>query len=366
MTKYFLARQQFSVLYLALEQAGYQVIGPMVKDGAIVFSELTSFDQLPSGWHEQASPGSYQLNKTDSPRNFAWNTGPQGIKPWLFKPEQTLWQAEHTNDGLCFRSPSLDAQPLAFIGLRGCDLAALKIQDQHFIKGTFPNPYYQAQRQQLLIIAVNCVRSADTCFCVSTGDGPEATAGFDILLDELEDGYLVSAASEKGNSILQQLPLTSSTPAQQSSAKQQVQDAKQQQRTMPDEQQLLKLVDKLDHPQWQDIAERCLACGNCTLVCPTCFCSKQESISDLKGEQAKQVQQWDSCFSHQHSYIVGKTIRPEISQRYRQWLVHKLATWQQQFDRSGCVGCGRCISWCPVGIDLVEEAKTLLGPAPHD
>ncbi|MCX4029659.1 4Fe-4S dicluster domain-containing protein [Endozoicomonas sp. SM1973] len=360
MDKGFLPRQQFPELYQALRKAGYEVIGPTVKDGAIVFSPLAGFEQLPLGWQEQVSPGRYQLEQTAGQRCFYWNTGPQALKPWLFKPEQHLWQAEQTTEGLCFRQTPEQAQPRAFIGLRGCDLAALKIHDQHFLNGLFPDPYYQTQRQQLFIIAVNCARSASTCFCVSTGDGPAATFGFDILLDELETGFLVASGSDQGEVIVQQLPLAKAKTKQLSEAKQQLQAATYQQRTMPDEQQLLKLVNRLDHPQWQDVAERCLACGNCTLVCPTCFCSKQESHSDVKGQQAEQVRLWDSCFSEQHSYIVGKVFRPEISQRYRQWLTHKLATWQQQFERSGCVGCGRCISWCPVGIDLVEEAQALL------
>ncbi|MBU2712305.1 4Fe-4S dicluster domain-containing protein [Zooshikella harenae] len=367
MIKHFLARQHLDQLFSVLSNAGYQVVGPTVKDNAIVFTELSHVEQLPWGRQEIAKPGHYQLTDTSTNRCFAWNTGPQGLKPWLFKPEQPLWQAEQTEQGLCFRQASIEAHPIAVIGLRGCDLAALKLQDQHFLQGPYPDPYYQAQREQLFIIAVNCAQSAETCFCVSTGDGPEATHSFDLVLDELEEGYLMGCGSEQGQAIFQQLTLGPQVSKDQlHTAQKQLADASQQQRQMPDEDSLLKLTENLEHPQWQDVADRCLACGNCTLVCPTCFCSKQESTSDIKLQQAEQVRLWDSCFSEQHGYIAGKLFRPEIRHRYRQWLLHKLANWQQQYGRSGCVGCGRCISWCPVGIDLVAEAQILVKGTPHE
>jgi sulfhydrogenase subunit beta (sulfur reductase) len=365
-SKRFLESRDLQRLHQALVQAGYEVIGPQVKDDAILFAPLNSVDQLPWGWQEQANAGSYRLQHTAGRRAFAWNTGPQGLKPWLFQPRQSLWRAENTEDGLRFRAVEPEPRQLAFIGLRGCDLAALKIQDQHFLEGPHADPFYRAQREQLLIVAVNCGRSAHTCFCVSTGDGPEARFGFDLLLDELDDGYLLQTGSELGVAIAAQLPLKKTGGKQVTEAKALLAGARQQQRVMPDEAELAQLVDRLDHPRWQQVADRCLACGNCTLVCPTCFCSKQDTEGDIRNQQAEQVQLWDSCFSEQHSHITGKVVRSEIRHRYRQWLVHKLATWQQQFGRSGCVGCGRCIAWCPVAIDLVEEAQALLEDTPQE
>ncbi|MDP5291387.1 4Fe-4S dicluster domain-containing protein [Oceanimonas sp. CHS3-5] len=360
MSRRFLPRRHLNRLHQALVQAGYEVIGPRVKDDTIVFAPLEQVDDLPWGWQEQADAGRYRLQHTAGRRAFAWNTGPQGLKPWLFQPEQVLWRAEHTETGLNFRAVEPSPERLAFIGLRGCDLAALKIQDQHFLDGPYADPFYRAQREQLFMVAVNCGRSADTCFCVSTGDGPEARFGFDLLLDELDDGYLLQTGSAEGDAIAAHLPLNKASVQQLNEAKTALAGARRQQRTMPATAELAQLVDRLDHPRWQQVAERCLACGNCTSVCPTCFCSKQDSEGDIRNRQAEQVQRWDSCFSEQHSYITGKVVRHKIQHRYRQWLVHKLATWQQQFGRSGCVGCGRCIAWCPVAIDLVEEAHALL------
>jgi sulfhydrogenase subunit beta (sulfur reductase) len=117
-----------------------------------------------------------------------------------------------------------------------------------------------------------------------------------------------------------------------------------------------------DHPRWDDVARRCLNCANCTLVCPTCFCTTVEDTTDLSGQHAERWRLWDSCFTLGFSYIHGGSVRSSAKSRYRQWLTHKLSNWHDQFDTPGCVGCGRCISWCPAGIDLTEEARALASP----
>lgn len=366
MTKAFLPRDSFGALYHALTDEGYEVIGPVVRQGAIVFDSIQGMADLPWGVREESRPGEYRLVADEQQRCFSWNTGPQAFKPWLFKPEQTVWKAQPTNEGFRFTQTEPEASPLAFIGVRSCDIAALYLQDKHFVHGPYADPWYTAQRRQMCIVAVNCSQSAETCFCVSTGDGPEASFGYDVLLDELDDGYLIEANSERGSRILARLSLQKTTDKQHRQASEQVREAARQTRVMPQADDLLALTDHLDDAQWVQIAERCLACGNCTSVCPTCFCSKQESTQLVDSGSAQQVRYWDSCFSQQHSHIAGKNIRNEISQRYRQWVLHKLATWQAQYDRSGCVGCGRCISWCPVAIDLVSEVNTMLKDEQHE
>ena len=361
MDKHFLPRTDLHLLLRALTEEGYEVIGPQVRDGAVVFDPLKSVDALPRGQKEQVSAGSYRLETIKSERCFAWNTGPQLLKPWLFKSEQTLWLGEQSGDEIRFKQVAPNPRPLAFIGLRACDIAALYLQDKHFMYGQFADPWYSEQRHQLCLVAVNCSDSADTCFCVSTGDGPEVTFGFDLLLDELDEGYLIQSKSEKGNKVIEHLPMLQAGDNHLQQAKKQLEQAAQQQKKMPSAQQLHQLLNHLNDQKWQAIAERCLACGNCTSVCPTCFCSKQESQAGEESGQHAQVRYWDSCFSEKHGYIAGKNIRGEISQRYRQWMIHKLATWQDQYGRSGCVGCGRCISWCPAAIDLVDEVNAMLG-----
>ncbi|HVY60425.1 MAG TPA: 4Fe-4S dicluster domain-containing protein, partial [Planctomycetota bacterium] len=120
-----------------------------------------------------------------------------------------------------------------------------------------------------------------------------------------------------------------------------------------------------EHPRWDAVAARCLGCGGCTLSCPTCFCTTTEDSSDLAGATAERTRRWDSCFTPGFSYVHGGPVRASLRARYRQWLTHKLSSWHEQFGSSGCTGCGRCITWCPAGIDMREEAAAVArGAAP--
>ena len=119
------------------------------------------------------------------------------------------------------------------------------------------------------------------------------------------------------------------------------------------------LMWNLEHPRWDEVASRCLSCTNCTLVCPTCFCSSVQEVADLSGDHVDRERQWASCFSLDHARMHGHSVRSSTASRYRQWLTHKFASWIDQFGTSGCTGCGRCITWCPVGIDLTEEVAAI-------
>ncbi len=360
----FLPYKRMQSLLDVLHSSGYLCVGPQVKDEAIVYEALESSEQLPWGYQAQQKPGAYRLTRSNNTLAFEWSNGPQGIKPYLFKPRETVWRAERDKSGaLSFVPHQAEEKAIAFLGARACDIAALFLQDKVFIEGEYSDPRYQKRREALFILAVNCSVSSENCFCVSAGTGPEVTHHYDLLLTEIEEGFVIKPGTPKGEVCLKKLSLKAASSKQKNLAKSKPkQAAAMQSKRLPyDNQKKLSetLLAQLDHKQWEDIAERCLSCGNCTSVCPTCFCHSESDKPDLINHTTEHQREWDSCFTAGHSYIAGKTIREDTAKRYRQWLTHKVGTWFDQFGESGCVGCGRCMTWCPVGIDITEELAVI-------
>lgn len=361
----FLPVPQLETLMAALMARGYRCLGPAASDGAIVMQELAEPDALPRGLQAEQEAGSYRLTHDPQNRYFAWATGPQAIKPHVFAPQESLWRVERDAAGaLTFVATLPEAAALAFIGVRACDLAALALQDAHFLQAGRLDAQYARRRERMFLVAVQCAVPAATCFCASTGDGPTPATGYDIALAELADGFIATAGSAEGRVVLQALALEPATSAQIASAREQGNDAAAAQtRKLPGRNLREALMSRLDHGRWDEVAARCLACANCTSVCPTCFCHAESDTPALDGQSSEHARYWDSCFGETHGHLHGFNVRPDIRSRYRQWLTHKLATWHDQYGRSGCVGCGRCIAWCPAGIDLTEEATVLAGDA---
>ncbi|MBI5217125.1 MAG: 4Fe-4S dicluster domain-containing protein [Ignavibacteriae bacterium] len=363
---FILQRTEFDRLLTALQQRGYCVLGPTVRDGAIAYDEVPSSDNFPVGWTDEQRNGAYRLKKRTDNALFGYVVGPYSWKKFLFPPVLKLFSAKRNGK-------SFDAQPtthnsqltkFAFIGVRSCELHALGIQDTIFTKGEYIDPHYQSLREQVFVIAVNCTEAGGTCFCVSMNTGPKASSGFDLALTEIinekEHYFVVESGSEQGKEILKELSLPAADATSIKEASRRVQNAAQHMgKTMNTTNVKQLLQENFEHPRWDDTAKRCLTCANCTMVCPTCFCTTVEDVTDLTGEHAERWRKWDSCFTMDFSYIHGGSIRPSVKARYRQWMTHKLSTWFDQFGTSGCVGCGRCITWCPVGIDITEEVRAI-------
>lgn len=344
-----------------LSAKGYRIIGPTVRDGAVVWETIRRIADLPIGWRDWQEPGRYRLEQTNSRDIFGVVHGPQSVKPFTFAPRELLLQIERTQGRFSVHSQLPPAEPIALLGARPCDLAGLAIQDRIFLRGPYQDDAYAVRRKGLLLIAVNCTRALPTCFCRSMGTGPRATKGFDLALTELDGVMLVEAGSEAGQTILAELPVAPASEALLAEVSARIDAcARSQVRSVERTKLPQVLYEAHDHPRWDNVGARCLACTNCTMVCPTCFCHTIDEMPDLTGQRTERMRLWDSCFTHEHGYIHGKNIRPTIKDRYRMWLTHKFAAWHDQFGTSGCVGCGRCLTWCPVGIDVTEELSTLL------
>ena len=359
----YITHEQLPSLLYALRSDGYRCVGPQVRDGAIIYDTLQDCSQLPRGITEQQAPGHYELKETGGRRYFAWANGPQAIKPYVFVPTEALWRSLKNDDGqMQYLDLTPVSDPLAIIGVRACDLAALYIQDKHFLHAEKKDPYYLSRRENLFLVAVNCSHPADTCFCASTDDGPRANYGYDVVMSELDDGFLLHGRSTKGLTLIDKLKTSPASEEQIITVDKELEMAtRSQTRRLPSRNLNAALFSQLENPRWEEIAKRCLSCGNCTSVCPTCFCHAEDEFPALDGNSSEYFRQWDSCFNQGHSYIHGITIRASTAQRYRQWLTHKLGSWHDQYGRSGCVGCGRCITWCPVGIDITEEVQAICG-----
>ena len=343
-----------------------QVLGPTLRDGAIVYDEIDTVRDLPVGWRDEQEGGRYRLVRRDDEAYFGYAIGPHAWKQFLFPPKRRLWRAERGGEDAAFAVHPDREDPLrrVFFGVRPCELAAIAIQDRIFMQGAFVDPVYASRRANTFIVAVQCGYAAGTCFCTSMGTGPQAERGYDLALTEILDDerhvFFVTAGTDAGRAVLETLPLHPATDADRAAARAVVErTAASIQRTLKTNDLRDVLLGQPDHPHWDEIATRCLSCTNCTMVCPTCFCSTVEDTTDLGGTTAERWQTWDSCFTLDFSYIHGGSVRSTVTARYRQWLTHKLASWIDQFGMSGCVGCGRCIAWCPVGIDLTEEVPKL-------
>ena len=352
----------FDQLLANLRAKGYETLGPKVRDAAIVYAPIDGLADLPQGYTSEQGRGHYRLVHTGHSRYFDITPGAQSWKQFLFPPRSELFRLSKENGHWQEEMLQQEAPLYAFIGVRGCELWAIRgVADKVFIREDFTDPIYAKRREMLFILSVDCLHPGDNCFCVSMGGGPKVEKGFDLNLTELDEVFLVEIGSQAGIEVLQELPLEAVNNAKMEIARQGWEQAAQSMgRELPDVESIPSiLLNNLEHPRWKDVAARCLSCTSCTLVCPTCFCWDVEDETSLDGKSTERTRVWDSCFNLAYSAQAGGNTRPTTHSRYRQWPTHKMGSWQEQFGVIGCVGCGRCITWCPAGIDITEEIKAI-------
>jgi ferredoxin len=358
------ARSDFPSVFSWLTDHGYKTVGPTVRDGGIVYDTLDGIDDLPIGWTDVQLPGSYGLVRRQDDALFGYAVPADSFKKYLYPPRTDLLHIRRVDGSLIFVEPDADTTRYAFFGARSCELAAIAVQDRVFLESQFVDRTYSRNRGTAFIIAVNCGSPSASCFCASMGTGPTCDAGYDVVVTELltpqRHEFLLEAGTPEGEGLVAALAGRDAREEDFIMRDAIGAEAAAQRRSMPDADLQRRLPALHNSPRWQSVAERCLACTSCTLVCPTCFCSTVEDSSAIDGSESTRTRRWDSCFTMDFTNVHGRAVRQSTASRYRQWLTHKLATWHDQFDMSGCVGCGRCITWCPVGIDITAETRALL------
>lgn len=353
-------KQTLDTILGRLQAGGFQTIGPRIKNDTLVYAPIEHLSDLPKGYVTEQVAGRFRLINTGHGRYFDLIPGAQSWKQYLFPPRVDLFSLQKSGKNWERVTSPLDAPSYAFIGVRGCEMAAIQIQDKAFMRDDFNDPIYRARREKVFILAINCLRPAGTCFCVSMETGPRVKDGFDLCLTELDDAFLLLVGSEVARDLLVGVPFEPASAFLLNNSERALESAVNQMGLTLDTSDLPELIlNNLDDPYWQEIAKRCLSCTNCTQVCPTCFCWDTTDQVNLSGTETHRERIWDSCFNPGFSYQAGGNTRPTIRSRYRQWLSHKMGTWKQQYGTFGCVGCGRCVTWCPAEIDLTKEISAL-------
>ncbi|UCF27300.1 MAG: 4Fe-4S dicluster domain-containing protein [Chloroflexota bacterium] len=360
-SKISIQKTELDSLIKALRETGYETIGPVMQNQVISCAPIEKLDDLPQGYSSEGERGYFRLQQNNHNRYFDATPGSDSWKKFLFPPRTTLFYAARENGSWKEFINQEEDKKYAFIGVRPCDLAAINIQDKVFIREDYVDPIYSTRRANALILVVNCLYPSSTCFCTSMGTGPQATTGFDLSLTELEDVFLVEIGSDAGILLVQNIEWRPASANYLQIASQKMEKSAQKITRKIEEPQSVPalLLSNLAHPNWDEVGGRCLSCTNCTLVCPTCFCWEVEDSTNLAGNHTQRTRVWDSCFNLSYAAQAGGNIRPTTKSRYRQWLTHKMGTWVEQFGESGCVGCGRCIVWCPAKIDITEEVNSL-------
>ena len=346
-----------SELFELLKQE-YTVYGPVIENGFITTGRPESLSQLPSGFISVEEKNSYSISEGEG--FFSYPRPAYPYKRLVHPPEYRFMEIKKDNGDLDFKYV-LPEEKIAIFDIRSCDLRGLAILDDVFInKNSYPDAVYSRLRENLFIVAVTCTSPSPVCFCTSMGIDLKPEDGYDILLTEVDGGFIAEARTQKGTEVLSQIDGQSVRKEDFKKAETRINKAREKiQRKVNTRKLPERLYAKIDDPVWEETGKRCLACGSCTQLCPTCFCFDVVEENDPVNGTSCRVRVHDSCFNPSFATVHRFNIRQSIASRYRQWLMHKFAYWVDQFGSFGCVGCGRCITWCPASIDITEEIERI-------
>ncbi len=324
---------------LAKLRQSYKLIGPVQDQALCNFKELKQ-DQLPDF--------SYR-NTRISPKTVVF---PQSEEMFTYTLD------ESSEDAHQLKVASKDYSPRVLLGVRPCDAKAVKLVRMNFDTQDYKDPYWLQLYHATTFVGLACDRPCRTCFCTSAGCGPYHEEGLDVLLSDQGGHYLAKPLTDKGTALLDAAGWQKQVDGDFEKAKQ----AAEENITSHISTEHLRAADTLSlHGAdfWEDISFACINCGTCTFACPTCWCFDIQD--EVHGKNGKRLRNWDSCmFPIFTVHTTGHNPRETKVQRTRQRFMHKLKYFVDKYDAGiMCVGCGRCISLCPVNIDIRRVSELM-------
>ncbi len=333
--KYRITKEAFLLLLDSLRD-DLGVVGPVDEGGHTVFRPISSAGELTLRYQSTMEPPSKTL---------------------FYRPWEELMRFE-TAGGVSVEEVPPEEEMRIAVGLHPCDVNAVLYLDKTFRE----DPYYMARRRNTILVALNCTEVSEFCFCSSVGTGPhlKAGGGYDMLLTDLGRYYLVEPRSARGDRLVGGLRRAGDDD---------VRLKEEMERELLGS--LTRHIDmkglgelflrNQEHPVWRRTAdEKCLSCTNCVMVCPTCFCHDIVDCTAMDLGSTTRSRRWDACQDKGFAKVHGGNFRRTRAARLRQFVMHKL-DYTEQYGTPGTVGCGRCIRWCPTGIDLTEVAEEIRG-----
>jgi ferredoxin len=331
--KYRITREAFSLLVDSL-MGDMKVVGPAEEGGQTSFRHIGSASELRMDYLSTMIPPSKVL---------------------FYRPVENILRFNIGNDASIEEIPPEDEKVLA-LGVHPCDMHAILYLDRVLNE----DPYYTARRKNTTIVALNCSEASEHCFCSSAGTGPHLKVkdGYDLLLTNAGEFYLAEPASRRGEELIGGVRSARVDELLEKDAQEKA--LIEAMKKSVDMRGLDELFMKnIEHPVWARVAEeRCLSCSNCVMVCPTCFCHDLVDETSMDLSSVLRLRRWDACHDLQFAAVHGGNFRCTRASRLRQFVMHKL-NYTSQFGAAGTVGCGRCIKWCPTGIDLTEIAEEI-------
>ena len=308
----------------------HQIVGPVEKSGIIVFQQIKDPKEVV----------------------FDFDNSKMPAKSLCFPQTETLFRFT-TDEEIHLKTPKKQQDAVLF-GIRPCDAKSLTILDAVF-GGDYKDHLFFSKRNNIVLIGLACVNPPSTCFCTSVNGKPDDTKGLDILLTDIGSKYYVQVVTRKGEQLINTYdgctPPTADDKKKKQSISKKAREAIKRKVNTENIEQILDGI--FEHPYWETIAQRCLGCGICTFLCPTCHCFDIQD--EIVGKKGARVRVWDSCMYSEYTLQAsGYNPRPTQMNRVRNRMYHKFSYFPKNHKVIGCVGCGRCIAECPVNIDIIE------------